>query len=362
MATRTQTTTQTGLLTLDKVLSNNTPITQVSSELIEVDPDLPVVVTGASGYVAGEVIFQLIQNGYQVRGTVRDLNNHEKVEHLRNNFKDLHLFQADLMDKGSFDAVCEGAGCVIHTASPFQLNIEDPQRDLIDPALEGTRNVLDSCVKHKDTVRVVVVTSSGAAVVKQFHEYDESKIWDENDFNDNSTLENGPYRLSKYLAESLVWKYANQHLGIRFSTINPTFVLGAPHSNRLDSTSVKLVKALVDGTSRSEGGPTFTGFGNVDVRDVGLAHVRAMENPRARGRFIVSSEVGIPKIKLVEYIREVYPNFPLPDSQRDADGSVTRYSRMRARKELGMEFIHPRESILNMVEFMIKNDIVTYPQ
>ena len=54
----------------------------------------------------------------------------------------LTLFQADLLKDGSFDAAVEGCTYVFHTASPFVLQVADPQRDLVDPALLGTRTLM----------------------------------------------------------------------------------------------------------------------------------------------------------------------------------------------------------------------------
>jgi nucleoside-diphosphate-sugar epimerase len=72
----------------------------------------------------------------------------------------LELFQADLMQDGSFDAAIAGAEYVYHVASPFFIQSDNPQKDLIDPAVQGTKNVLASIAKQKGTVKRCVVTSS----------------------------------------------------------------------------------------------------------------------------------------------------------------------------------------------------------
>ncbi len=101
-----------------------------------------VVVTGASGFIAGHVIEQLLAKGYRVKGSVRSLADEGKVKHLREKFHGLELFEADLLSEGSFDAAVAGADYVVHTASPFIITVADPQRDLIEPAVKGTLNVL----------------------------------------------------------------------------------------------------------------------------------------------------------------------------------------------------------------------------
>ena len=81
------------------------------------------------------MVKQLLEKGYEVRGTVRSTKNHEKVAHLEK-LSDalpgkLTLHEADLLHPGSFDGIVEGADFVFHMASPFQMGVEDPQRDLV---------------------------------------------------------------------------------------------------------------------------------------------------------------------------------------------------------------------------------------
>ena len=123
-----------------------------------------VAVTGVSGYIGSEVVKQLLEKGYTVRGTVRSKSNTSKVQHLLT-LSDalpgtLELFEADLLKAGDFDEVVRGADFVLHTASPFFTESSDPQKDLIDPAVNGTSNVLTAA--GKAGIKRVVVTSSVA--------------------------------------------------------------------------------------------------------------------------------------------------------------------------------------------------------
>src|SRR5690242_3447251 len=90
--------------------------------MTEIDPTAPVLVTGASGYIASWIVRFLLEDGYTVRGTVRNPDRAEKLAHL-NKLSDAHpgklsLFKADLLDDGSFAEAMDGCQLVIHTASP----------------------------------------------------------------------------------------------------------------------------------------------------------------------------------------------------------------------------------------------------
>ena len=134
---------------------------------IPVDTTAPVLVTGATGYLGSWVVKGLVDAGATVHAAVRDPEATSKVAHLKRAAEQapgtLKLFAADLLQPGSYDEAMAGCGVVIHTASPFVRNVDDPQRDLVDPALEGTRNVLDG-IGRTPSVRRVVLTSSIAAM------------------------------------------------------------------------------------------------------------------------------------------------------------------------------------------------------
>ena len=122
-----------------------------SQEPDEVNPrilgrEFPVLVTGGAGYMASWLVKYLLEDGYKVRITVRDLENQDKYRHLEKiserSAGSLEIFEADLLGKGVFDQCMNGCNIVFHTASPYRIfDIKDPQKELIDPSLKGTRNV-----------------------------------------------------------------------------------------------------------------------------------------------------------------------------------------------------------------------------
>ena len=119
----------------------------------KIDKSKPVLVTGGSGYLASWIIKMLLEDGINVNATVRDPSSIKKVGHLKALAKTssgtLKLFESDLLDNGSFDEPMRDCELVIHTASPFFITgIKNSKEELIRPAKEGTRNVLESAKKN----------------------------------------------------------------------------------------------------------------------------------------------------------------------------------------------------------------------
>lgn len=267
-----------------------------------------IMVTGGSGYIASWVVNKLLERGFQVHATVRDLEAGAKVSHLlkmREDFGDqLALFEADLLLAGSFDKAVQGCNAVIHCASPFFTKTSDPEKDLIIPAKEGTENVLRSA-RDSGSVRRVVLTSSVAAVHSDNIEslQKPSGILDETDWNSTASASYQPYSLSKTIAEKAAWEFTNEQDQFDLVVINPGFVLGPSLSKRLDGTSVSTMAEFFSGQFQIGIPDLF--FGLVDVRDVAEAHILALLNEKAQGRFITVSAVRS-LYDLGSYLKGIY--------------------------------------------------------
>ncbi|MCB9523415.1 MAG: NAD-dependent epimerase/dehydratase family protein [Myxococcales bacterium] len=251
----------------------------------------PVLVTGATGYVAGRLIELLLQRGHTVHGTVRDPSNAERRAYLDALAADapgeLKLFGADLLAEGAFAEAMAGCEVVFHTASPFTTQVTDPQKDLVDPAVQGTRNVLAQA-NATPSVKRVVVTSSCAAIYGDNADVAQAPdgVLTEAVWNTSSTLAHQPYSYSKTEAERAAWAIHDAQDRWRLVTVNPSLVLGPGVTHHGSSESYKLLTQFVDGTFRA-GVPRY-GMGVVDVREVAEAHYQAGFRPDAEGRHIVS--------------------------------------------------------------------------
>lgn len=275
----------------------------------------PVLVTGANGYLAGWLVKRLLEQGATVHATVRDSENAVKVAHLKALADGLpgvlKLFQADLLVEGSFAEAMAGCGVVFHTASPFTTNVQDAQRDLVDPAVLGTRNVLEQA-NRTETVKRVVLTSSCAAMFGDQADISAvpGGVLTEAIWNTSSSLTHQPYSYSKTMAEGAAWQIAGAQEQWTLVVINPGLVVGPGLTERQTSESFNLVRQLGNGAFKS-GVPAYE-IGMVDVRDVAEAHLRAGFISQVEGRHIVF-EKAYSFLDLAQVLRaefgEVYP-FP----------------------------------------------------
>ncbi|ACF45732.1 MAG: aldehyde reductase [Prosthecochloris sp.] len=333
-----------------------------------------VCVTGATGFIAAHLIKKLLQQGYAVRGTVRKLSKHSSyrfLENLDGAAERLELIEADLLSPGSFDAAIGGTQYVMHTASPYLINVRDPQKNLVEPALEGTRSVLESCRKAS-SVKRVVLTSSIAAITGA---PDSNRVFTENDWNTTSSLKENPYHYSKTLAERAAWEFMQEQPGFDLVVINPFMVIGPSLGASLNTTN-QMIRDIITGVYP---GILDVNWGFVDVRDVALAHIRAIEKPAAHGRYLCSAE-ALDMRNVVAILRKAgYGNdYKLPSLDLSGKAATTlmklvswsqprdtgaylrthlgrrmRYDNDKIRKELDIQFRNIESSLLETVEDLI---------
>ena len=243
-----------------------------------------VLVTGGSGFIGSHAIVQLLNAGHVVRTSVRDLAREADVRAMvKAGGADadgaLSLVQADLQKEAGWAQAVVGCEYVLHVASPFPLGAPRHEDDLILPAREGALRVLRAA--RDAGVRRVVLTSSFAAV--GYGHRNRRAPYDERDWT-NLGAPLSAYVKSKTLAERAAWDYIARDGGsLELAVVNPTAVFG-PVLGADFSTSIQILKAMLDGSIPAN--PRLQ-FGVVDVRDVADLHLRAMTNPAARGeRFL----------------------------------------------------------------------------
>ncbi len=253
-----------------------------------------ILVTGGTGYIGSWVTKGLLEKGYTVRLTVRDKSKKNKYQHLLDiestTDGTLEFWEANLTQEGSFDEAVEGCDSIIHMASPFTLKFKDAQKELVDPALNGTRTVLNAA-SNSSTVKKVVLTSSVAAVHGDNIDMKELGIeeFTEEQFNYSSSVSHQPYSYSKVLAEKEAWKMYEAQSKWKLVVANPSFVMGPSLTQTSKSESLNFMKEMLTGKYYM-GAPNLM-IGYVDVRDVAKAHIILLEDDKAEGRHILAERV-----------------------------------------------------------------------
>ncbi|KAJ3754083.1 D-lactaldehyde dehydrogenase [Lentinula raphanica] len=268
-----------------------------------------VLVTGANGYIAAWIVRTLLEKGYRVRGTVRTEDKGRGLEKIFERFEQMFEFVVvpDITKDNAFDDAVKGVDAIAHTASPVNLNTEDPQ-DLIRPAVHGTESILRSALQDGSKVRRLVYTSSAAAVLELGPK---PKTFTEEDWNNQSVAEvervgkdTSPinkYHASKTLAERAAWSFIENNKAVikwDLVVLNPPLVYGpitheVSTPSALGLTAGQFYNIIVDHSDA--GGKTpeelrSTGNCWVDVRDLAEAQVLALQkHDAANERVIVSA-------------------------------------------------------------------------
>ncbi len=273
-----------------------------------------VLVTGASGYIAGYVVKALLADGWAVSGTIRSLARADAVRaSLGVSAADLPLSAADLTHDAGWAEAVAGCDFVQHIASPLPSGTARTDDDLIVPARDGALRVV--AVAQAAGVRRVVMTSSVAAMY--YGMTGASRTYSEADWSDLSSPATNAYAKSKTIAERAARDWVAAHGGMmEYCTINPALVLG-PVLGSDFSGSLAVVTRMLNG--ELPGLPRI-GFGICDVRDIAAAHVAAMTLPGMAGeRFLCSGEylwladvAAILKSRLADAAKRV-PTMRLPD-------------------------------------------------
>jgi len=335
-------------------------------------PDLLVLVTGVSGFIAKHCAVDLINAGYRVRGTVRRLDKAGPIQETIGRHADtgkLEFCAADLLSDAGWREAMDGVAGVLHLASPFTL--EEPRHpdDHIRPAVEGTQRVMKAAAEAG--VPRFVQTSSTVAIV-QGHPHTRTAPFTEEDWTNLDARGVSSYARSKTLAERAARDFvAAARPPFHFATVNPGMVLG-PALDADIGASAGLIRMFLRG--KYPGVPRLR-MPVVDVRDVATAHRLALQTGESSGgRYLAVSE-SVWMIELARAIRRrlgarawLVPRVELPDLMVRlialVDGAArtalpelgrdVRIDNSRTRKALGMDFIPLSESAPATAESLIK--------
>lgn len=280
-------------------------------------------VIGGTGFVASLLVKLLLQKGYAVNTTVRNPGDQKKISHLLVlQSCDLKIFQADLTHEGSFEAAVAGCELVFHVATPVHFASEDPENDMIKPAIQGTLDVLKACVKAKTVKRVVLTSSAAAVTINELNGTSlimDEKNWTDVEFLTSQKPPTWGYPVSKTLAEKAAWKFAEEN-NLDLITVLPSLMAGPSLTPDIPS-SIGLAMSLITGNefliNALKGMQLLSGSISIShVEDVCRAHIFVAEKESASGRYICCAvNTSVPE--LAKFLTKRYPQYKVPTNFGD---------------------------------------------
>jgi nucleoside-diphosphate-sugar epimerase len=268
-----------------------------------------VLITGASGFIAGHCIIEMLNHGYEVRGTLRDTGRGEALKANLAKHSDridaLEFVAADLMDEASWVEAARDCDSILHMASPVPVVQPADENEVIVPAKTGTLNVLKAATANG--IKRVVLTSSVAAVMSGSRD---SGTFTDQDWTDLSRTDLSPYVKSKTVAEAAAWDYAEQN-ELELVSVNPALVLGPALESDYGS-SLEALYLLMTGAY-----PILPklGFEIVDVRDVAVLHRLALESSEAAGQRYLCANGFRWYVDIAKTVKAAHPQLKIPTSQ-----------------------------------------------
>ena len=338
-----------------------------------------VLLTGASGYIAKHIALQLLEAGYNVRGTVRDLSRGAEVtDAIRPHLKDdsnletrLAFVALDLTTDTGWTEAMDGVDVLMHTASPFPLDQPKNEDDLIRPAVDGAMRALRAA--HAAGVKRVILTSSTAAISGSALPAGDISF-DETNWTDPTDPDTGAYVRSKTLAEQAAWNFVSKDApDMHLTTINPGFVLGAPLDQHF-GTSIQVIERLLRGKDPML--PAI-GFSTVDVQDVAEMHVTVISKPETFGQRIMTVDSFLTFKDIAQAVKAAFPSRRIPTrvapnflirilgrfdptikSIIPGLGRVDKIDNSRARATIGRGMRQARKSVVSSATYLIDNKLV----
>lgn len=336
-----------------------------------------ILLTGVTGFLGSHTAIQLLNNGYKVTGTLRDLKRVGSIKKVIGRYTDrldnLNFVQADLSDDKVWIELTEGMDYVLHVASPFPRELPKHEDDLIIPAKQGTLAILKAAAQNK--IKRVVMVSSSSAIQYGKTKEELTRTFSENDWTDVNNLEDTtPYFRSKTIAEKAAWDFIQQDTsGMELTTILPGVILGKVLEEDFGTTANIIIKIL----NGSLPAVPKIGFEIVDVESLADLLLKAMVAPQAAGNRYIAAAGYLTFKEIAQLLKQRYPERKI--STKELPNILTRFFAIfeaslkpillelgitrklktdKAVKELQWQPISPKDAVIACAESILEQGIV----
>lgn len=271
-----------------------------------------VLLTGITGFLGSHTAIQLLEKGYHVIGTLRDIKRVASIKDViaqhTTHIDNLSFAEAEIDDTGVWKTLMKDIDFVQHIASPFPKVMPKNEDDIIIPARQGNVNIL-SAAAAAGVKRVVITGSSSAVSYGQLPE-NKNRTYDESDWT-NLNLSNDltPYFKSKTIAEKAAWDFmAKDTSGLELTVVCPGLILG-PLLEQDFNASANVVIKMLDGSLPAV--PKI-GYDIVDVRSVASLLILAMEKTEAAGERYIGAAGYMTFSEIAAVLKSTYPKMKIP--------------------------------------------------
>ena len=222
-------------------------------------------VTGATGFIGGEIVKQLIGRGHTVVALVRSPSKAGMLKALG-----VEIHAGDITERETLRAPMAGVDGVFHVAAWYKVGVSDSHADQIN--VDGTRNVLQAMrtleiPKGVYTSTVAVFSDTRGAVPDETYRYDGPHL--------------SNYDRTKWIAHYRVAlpKIAD---GLPLTIVMPGVVYGPGDTSGMHTALVDLLRGRLPMT------PARTAFCWAHVEDTARGHIQAMEKGKPGETYIIT--------------------------------------------------------------------------
>lgn len=283
-------------------------------------------VSGFTGYIALHLTKQLLAKGYKVIGSARSAEKAAKYAKMINDPNFSYEVVSDISNIDELNNVFTAhpeIELVFHTASPLVFVTDDAKAQLLDPAVNGTVNILKSIKAHGQNVKRVIITTSYAAHNGYYQHHGEPDLIVNEESKSTMTFDmvvndkdEKPYWASKALAEQAAWKFMDSEKpNFTLTTLAPVYVFGPQAYDELKSETPSTLFFIKHILESKDGKLIPVKACAIDVRDIAKGHILALEKPATAGERLILSNTKYSLEYFANIINKNLPELGLPKQE-----------------------------------------------